>query len=180
MFMQVPAGTYPVCEEMFMVAEEAERRLPEDGQLLDLGCGVGTIAIQVASDCPDVNVLGVDINSTAVWAAKVNARPLSNAWFRLSDVYEKVPNRFDVITCTLPWEDESAYDEQPEPKEAFITQDMGLARALEGAKRHLVPGGYFVMWGPANIGKKVFPMVGLTVERYVFNEAEDCVVVGHA
>lgn len=180
--LEVPDGCYAFDSDILMVAEEAERRLPLEGTLLDLGCGVGTIAIRIAQLNPLASITGVDVSGDAVLAAKKNAvrNGAAHATFMQSDVYDNVHGTFDVITCTLPWESEENYDTEPSPRRAYICEDMGLARALHGAREHLRPGGYFVMWGPANIGRQVFPMVGLTPERYVFDSEENCVVVGHA
>lgn len=90
--------TYPVCQEMLMVAEEAERRLPQEGRLLDLGCGVGTIALAVQEMRPDAYIFGVDINEQAVLIANAKARQMSRTEFWVSDVYEHVQSAYHVIT----------------------------------------------------------------------------------
>ncbi|RKS08631.1 16S rRNA (guanine1207-N2)-methyltransferase [Nocardiopsis sp. Huas11] len=46
---------------------------PEQGRLLDLGCGYGPIALTMASRAPRARVLGVDVNSRAVGLARRNA-----------------------------------------------------------------------------------------------------------
>lgn len=165
-----------------MLVEEAESRLPDGGRVLDLGCGVGTIALWIARWRADADVVGVDVSEDAILCAKYNGHhnEVDNVRFHVSDVYENVMGTYDVITCTLPWEQPEAYEEQPEPRQAYISEDMGLARALEGAKRHLRPDGRFVMWGPYAIAEKVFPMVGLVPERYVFDPGFNCVSVGRA
>jgi len=180
--LEVPLGTYPVDPPTIMVAEEAERRLPHNGRLLDLGCGVGNIGLWVAKRSPLAKVVGVDVNENAVLASKRNAslNNVFSAQFLQSDVYENVEGKFDVIACTLPWEDEAAYpDGTPGPREAFVDDDSVLARGLGYAKDHLYPGGYVVMWGPCAVGHRVFPMVGLTVYRYVFDVEENSVVIGY-
>ena len=181
--LEVPLGTYAVDPPTIMVAEEAERRLPHNGWLLDLGCGVGNIGLWVAKRSPLAEIVGVDVNENAVLASKRNAsrNNVFNATFHQSDVYENVDVKFDVIACTLPWEKEAAYpDGFPGPREAFIDDDSVLARGLGHAKDYLHPGGWFVMWGPCAVAQKVFPMVGLTVYRYVFDVEENSVVVGYA
>ncbi|HEX3790975.1 MAG TPA: methyltransferase [Pseudonocardiaceae bacterium] len=44
-----------------------------DGDILDLGCGYGPIALTMATRCPDRRVLGVDVNTRAIELANHNA-----------------------------------------------------------------------------------------------------------
>jgi 16S rRNA (guanine1207-N2)-methyltransferase len=46
---------------------------PQHGNLLDLGCGVGTIAIPLARRSPDATVWAVDVNSRARDLCRTNA-----------------------------------------------------------------------------------------------------------
>ncbi|NYH55390.1 MULTISPECIES: class I SAM-dependent methyltransferase [Nocardiopsis] len=56
---------------------------PDQGRLLDLGCGYGPIALTMASRAPRAHVLGVDVNTRAVDLARRNAAEhgLDNARF---------------------------------------------------------------------------------------------------
>ena len=47
---------------------------PENGRVLDLGCGSGAIGIAVASERPDLQVTSVDISADALDLARENAR----------------------------------------------------------------------------------------------------------
>jgi 16S rRNA G1207 methylase RsmC len=53
---------------------------PVEGDLLDLGCGYGPIALTMARRCPDRRVFGVDVNRRAaeLAAANASANGLSN------------------------------------------------------------------------------------------------------
>ncbi len=46
---------------------------PQQGDLLDLGCGVGTIAIPMARRAPGANVWAVDVNRRALELCRANA-----------------------------------------------------------------------------------------------------------
>jgi len=79
------------------------RALPHAGDLLDLGCGAGPIALTMARRSPGSRVWAVDVNSRARELTAHNARTLS-----LSNVTVAAPDdvpddvRFDVIWSNPP------------------------------------------------------------------------------
>lgn len=60
---------------------------PRRGNLLDLGCGYGPIALTLASRAPEAAVYGVDVNQRALELARRNARSagLDNVRFGLPE-----------------------------------------------------------------------------------------------
>ncbi|GAA0210461.1 methyltransferase [Actinomadura nitritigenes] len=60
---------------------------PQTGDLLDLGCGYGPIALTLASRSPQASVWGVDVNRRALELADLNATTagLDNVRFMLAD-----------------------------------------------------------------------------------------------
>ncbi|WP_018656375.1 class I SAM-dependent methyltransferase [Actinomadura flavalba] len=60
---------------------------PAHGDLLDLGCGYGPIALTMASRSPQASVWGVDVNERALQAARENAKTggLDNVRFSRAD-----------------------------------------------------------------------------------------------
>ncbi|SNR81456.1 class I SAM-dependent methyltransferase [Actinomadura mexicana] len=76
---------------------------PATGDLLDLGCGYGPIAITMGSRSPQARVLGVDVNQRAIELAGGNATAagLDNVRFSLAD--EADPElRFAAIWSNPP------------------------------------------------------------------------------
>jgi methylase of polypeptide subunit release factors len=111
--LEHPVGTYEPFAPMLGVVRSAVAYAPEHARILDVGCGVGSIALAVARRRPDVSILGIDINLGALRAARRNAakHSISNARFVACDLYECLrPLCFDVITNTLPYEAPSSYD----------------------------------------------------------------------
>jgi SAM-dependent methyltransferase len=111
--LEHPLGTYEPFPPMLGVVRSAVTYAPEHARILDVGCGVGSIALAVARRRPDVSILGVDINLDALRAARRNAARLvlSNVRFVAADLYAPLrPLCFDVITNTLPYEAPSVYD----------------------------------------------------------------------
>ena len=48
--------------------------LPEEGEVLDLGCGYGPVGIAAAKSDPSIDVTMTDVNERAVWLAKENSK----------------------------------------------------------------------------------------------------------
>ncbi|MCS7252946.1 MAG: methyltransferase [Armatimonadota bacterium] len=80
--------------------------LPEEGDILDLGCGYGVIGIVAAACNPKVRVWMVDINERAVALAKKNAKAcgLKNVHILHGDGFEPLPEelKFDAILSNPP------------------------------------------------------------------------------
>jgi 16S rRNA (guanine1207-N2)-methyltransferase len=80
-------------------------RLPEKGDLLDLGCGYGVIGIVAASLNPNLNVTLTDVNERATSLAKINVyrNGLKNVKILNGYIYEPITyENFDVIISNPP------------------------------------------------------------------------------
>jgi len=93
----VDLGTRRLIEKM---------ELPEEGEILDLGCGYGVIGIVAASIRPRANVWMVDVNERAVALARKNAKAygLKNVHILHGDGFQPLPPelKFDVILSNPP------------------------------------------------------------------------------
>jgi len=74
----------------------------QTGNLLDLGCGYGPIAVALARACPGASVTAVDVNDRALELTRLNARDAGVALEALRP--ENVPSewRFDEIWSNPP------------------------------------------------------------------------------
>ncbi|MFC1867380.1 SDR family NAD(P)-dependent oxidoreductase [Thermodesulfobacteriota bacterium] len=63
-----------------------DNELPQDGVILDLGCGEGILANLVSAIRPECNIIGIDLKSDRVDKAKKNALP--NASFLNGDILD--------------------------------------------------------------------------------------------
>ncbi|WP_244403845.1 class I SAM-dependent methyltransferase [Pyrolobus fumarii] len=81
-------------------------RVPEEGTVLDLGCGYGVIGITLAKAYPRLRVYMVDVNPRAVELARVNAKHngvADRVVVLHGDLYEPVKgHRFDAIITNPP------------------------------------------------------------------------------
>jgi 16S rRNA (guanine1207-N2)-methyltransferase len=79
--------------------------LPEEGLVLDLGCGYGPVGIVVAALNPSLRVVMTDLNKRAVWLARKNAKlnKVDNTEVRRGLLYDPVENmKFDAILVNPP------------------------------------------------------------------------------
>jgi len=83
----------------------ASMELPEEGSLLDMGCGCGAVGIAAARLKPRLAVTMVDTNPVAVRLARGNiaANDLDNATALESDLYSNLTGRrFNTIVSNPP------------------------------------------------------------------------------
>lgn len=140
------------------LVETALDLIPEHAavNILDLGTGSGAIAIAVAGERPDCNIIAVDIATESLHIAQANAvrHRLANIRFMQSDWFSSLRNEvFDLILCNPPYVD-SRYqgfmdgEISFEPRIALDGGHLGLEainHLIPASTRHLRPGGYFIL-----------------------------------
>jgi release factor glutamine methyltransferase len=75
-------------------------------RILDVGTGSGVIALSLAAQFPDAEVLGVDISDEALALARENAARLQlqgRIHFTKGNLLEGVADSFDLIVANLPY-----------------------------------------------------------------------------
>ncbi|MCL9781911.1 peptide chain release factor N(5)-glutamine methyltransferase [Vibrio sp. S4M6] len=127
-----------------------------NGSVLDLGTGTGAIALAIASERPDLNVLGVDMQPEAASLATRNAQKLTihNATFLCGSWFEPIVQSehktFALIVSNPPYIDEKdphlqQGDVRFEPSSALVAGENGLADIryiASQAKAYLQPEGW--------------------------------------
>lgn len=138
--------------------------------MLDLGCGVGTIALWVAARRPDAHIWGTDVDARAVSTATATAEAygVKNATFLVGSLYEPLPPDFnaDVVTSTLPWEPPSAYPDGAEPRAAYIDLDGVFGRMLLDAEAVTTSESTLLVYAPSTFAS-TFAAARLRVEKAV-------------
>lgn len=79
--------------------------LPEEGKILDLGCGYGPIGIAAAKLNPNLHVVMTDVNRRAIRLAKKNIKlnKITNATVKQGSLYQSVENmKFQAILTNPP------------------------------------------------------------------------------
>ncbi len=111
-FLVTPEVLIPRPETELLVERALEwlRTHPGRRRLLDVGTGSGCIAVALAVNVPDLNVLATDISSSALEVARRNAARLGVEgrvefvqWDLLPDQPSGGVEPFDVIAANLPY-----------------------------------------------------------------------------
>ena len=114
-------------------------------KILDLGTGSGCLAITLAKELPNSQVVAVDFSLNALELANKNAKNLSvdNCVFIHSDWFDKISDLFDIIISNPPYiapNDKHLDDLVAEPITALVAKDDGLAdiyHIIKHAKNYL-------------------------------------------
>ena len=91
-------GRFQIFRQRFL--DEIGQYLPEEGRVLDIGCGFGLFGLYFAQVHPRVQLSGFDLSESRVAIANDAARKLgiANARFEVGDATElRARQRFDVV-----------------------------------------------------------------------------------
>jgi SAM-dependent methyltransferase len=115
-----------------LAAERPALAAALSGRFLDVGTGVGAIALEIAAHYPSLSVVGLDIWEPALALARANVAASPNA-ARVNIRSQDVTHLDEIAAYTLAW--------LPVP---FMSQEVARA-ALDRLAVALVPGGYLIV-----------------------------------
>lgn len=174
-----PAVLIPRPETELVVERALALAPPELQRIADLGTGSGAIALALASERRDSEIVGTDVSEDALHVARRNAATLrlTNASFCKGRWYEALAGeRFDLMVSNPPYiaagDPDLAQDVyRHEPRLALIPGPTGL-EAIEvivrGAPDHLAPGGWLIVehgWKQASAVRNLLVQNGFTHVR---------------
>ena len=144
--------------ETELLVELALQRMPAHGpyRVLDLGTGSGAIALSIAQNRPDAEVVAVDASEAALQVARGNARHLgiANVTMLYSNWFSALPGqRYDIIVSNPPYVAAgdvhlSRGDVRFEPLSALASGADGLddiRRIIAGAGAFLKQGAWLLL-----------------------------------
>ncbi|EOC1427451.1 peptide chain release factor N(5)-glutamine methyltransferase [Cronobacter dublinensis subsp. beijingensis] len=173
--LEVSAATLIPRPDTECLVEQALARLPAAPcRILDLGTGTGAIALALACERPDCQVMALEVVPEAVALARRNAQRLGidnvtvlqSHWFSaLTDA------RFSLIVSNPPYIDGddphlTQGDVRFEPKSALVAPDAGLAdldTIITGARRFLENDGWLLVehgWRQGGAVRELFTRAG--------------------
>ncbi len=138
--------------------------------ILDIGTGTGIIPISIALNTKNVEILGVDISTSALTVAIENAQkylPSNIVLFRKSDLFENVKETFDIIISNPPYipiKEKNTLQEEVmfDPEIALFAPDDGgiyfYKKIIENSKPHLKENGFILFElgiGQSELVKKI-------------------------
>lgn len=149
------AGVFVPRQRSLLLVEEAVRRAPTGGTVLDLCCGGGGLLAVVLTRRTDLLGHAADLDPVAVAGARRNLATLGpRAAVHAGDLYDAVPpalaGTIDVLVANAPYVPTPALAAMPpeardhEPRLALDGGDDGLdvhRRIAAAAPRWLAPGG---------------------------------------
>ena len=154
MLKVAPAVLIPRPDTELLVELTLELAAP-GARVLDLGTGSGAIAVALASERPDLAIVGTDISEAALAVARRNVRDQGAAVELLSsDWFEALaPGWFDLIVANPPYVAErdahlDQGDVRFEPRLALLGGKEGLDCILKiaaHARDCLRPGGWLLL-----------------------------------
>jgi len=195
--LEVDPATLIPRPETELLVELALERLPSDQalQLADLGTGSGAIALALASERSQAQVLATDASPGALAVAARNAarHELRNVRFAEGghDWYAPLQGtRFDLIASNPPYiASDDPHLEQGdlrfEPATALASGVDGLddiRRIVDGGQAHLLPGGWLLIehgWDQGAAIRGLFEVAGFAEVQTVQDlEQRDRITVG--
>ena len=147
----------------------SQARKPEAGsRIIDVGTGSGCIALALAKELPQAEIVATDISAAALEVARANAARhelQSRIKFLQNDLLKGFdPNSLDFIVSNPPYVGESEADQVQlevrkfEPRSAVFAGPTGLeviTRLIPQARASLKPGGWLIMEISGTISEEV-------------------------
>jgi release factor glutamine methyltransferase len=152
-------------------------------RMIDVGTGSGVIALSLAAEFPEAEVIGADISETALMLARENAERLGLAdrvRFQRSNLLENVQPGFDLIAANLPYVSTEhrrnlSREVLHDPEVAVFAGACGdelLQELIARAPSWLQPGGILAL--EIGIGQSEALILALAEKNYrdIFNEKD--------
>ena len=138
---------YKPSEDTFLLAEVLKHEQLAEKDVLEIGCGSGFLTAVTAER--GANVTAIDINSAAIDATKkllVNRKLTAHVF--LSDLFENVQGKFDLILFNSPYLPENEEDKLAGKDIRYSGGHTGrkvIEKFIVQSKKHLKIGGKILL-----------------------------------
>ena len=147
--------------------------------ILDVGTGSGCIAITLAKELPNAEIVAVDISEKALKVAQKNAEQHhAEVVFLQSDLLKNLPDtaKFNLIVANLPYVDKNwawlGAELAFEPELALYAEDGGLQQIknlIYQSPAHLLSDGHLILEADRSQHQKI---IDFAIETGLFAPAE--------
>lgn len=159
------------------VVDHANTIAPQRLVVADVGTGSGAIALAVAANAPNAQIIATDCSQDALAVARTNVERLALAQqveLLEGDLLEPLPAPADVVVANLPYVNSADYGcleadvREYEPRTALVAGPAGLdviTRLLRQLPGRLKPGGLVVLEIGYDQGEAILELVERTLPQ---------------
>jgi release factor glutamine methyltransferase len=152
---EVDRGVLIPRPETELIVEAVIERDHKQPRILDVGTGSGCLAVTLAAELPDAQVVATDVSAEAIAVARRNAQRhgvSARVLFVLTNLLDNLPGGFNIVVSNPPYVARAS--ELPpdviqyEPHTALYGGEDGLEAMrvlIREARAHLAEGGLFVV-----------------------------------
>jgi release factor glutamine methyltransferase len=160
-FRVLPGVLIPRPETELIVEKVLELSSQNQETIVDIGTGCGNIAVSVAKELPQAQIIATDISTKALKVARLNAsaQKINHILFARGNLFSplqklKLKRKCDFIVSNPPYVSEEEWAAFPqeikghEPKRALVAGDTGLEviqKIIQGSRSFLKPKGFLVL-----------------------------------
>lgn len=175
-FKVIPGVLIPRPETELLVEKVIELSSEGKELVVDIGTGAGNIAVSLAKELSQANILATDVCQQALKLAKTNARlqKISSIGFLQGSFFTPLKKlglqkKCDFIVSNPPYIPEKEWETLPEeiknhePRRALVAGESGfevIKNLIQQAPDFIKPGGYFCLEMGWNQKEKVLSFFG--------------------
>ena len=186
LFRVLPGVLIPRPETELIVEKVVELSSQNQETIVDIGTGCGNIAVSIAKELPQAQIIATDISQRALKAARLNAseQKINHILFARGNLFSplqklNLKRKCDFIVSNPPYVSEEEWIELPreiryhEPKKALVAGETGLEvlhKIIQGSLPFLKPKGFLVLEIGAGQREGVDPFFNSGWQRVAYSK----------
>jgi release factor glutamine methyltransferase len=186
LFRVLPGVLIPRPETELIVERVVELSSQNQETIVDIGTGCGNIAVSIAKELPQAQIIATDISQRALKVARLNAseQKINHILFACGNLFSplqklNLKRKCDFIVSNPPYVSEEEWTELPreiryhEPKKALVAGETGLEvlqKIIQGSLPFLKPKGFLVLEIGEGQRKEVNPFFNSGWKRVAYSK----------